>query len=152
MRIVVDMHAAAPRERVFALSLDIPRWPELIGAIDRIELLTPGPVGVGTRFRETRRMFGREASEEMTVAEITAPERFVLTACSNGTAYRAEHHFATEPGGTRLTLVFNGSPQTIAARLLRPLALALRGTITRPLAADLADLKRAAEAPDATRR
>ena len=70
---------AAPPDVVFATMADIARWPEFIGGIERVELLTDGPVRVGTRFRETRTMFGRSASEEMTVAELAPPHRFVLT-------------------------------------------------------------------------
>ena len=76
--------------------------------IERVEILTPGPVAVGTRFRETRIMFGRRATEEMTVAELDPPRRLVLTAYNHGTAYRAEHLFAPEGDGTGLTLIFAG--------------------------------------------
>jgi carbon monoxide dehydrogenase subunit G len=145
MRIDTSCHVAAPPERVFAIAIDIPRWPERISAIDRIELLTPGPVGVGTRFRETRTMHGREASEEMTFESIDPPRTFVLVAESHGARYRAEHTFDPEGDGTRLTLTFESVPVTLAARLLTPLALIMRGPLRRQLAQDLSDLKRAAE-------
>jgi hypothetical protein len=88
-------------------------------------------VAVGTRFRETREMFGRKATEEMTVAEIEPPRRLVLTAFNHGTAYRVEHLLTAESAGTRVTL---------AARLLMPLGLLFRGTVRRQLVSDLADL------------
>ena len=130
---------------------DFPRWPQVIAAIERVDVLTDGPVGVGTRFRETRRMFGREATEEMTVAELTSPSRFVLTAYNHGTAYHAEHVLTAVEGGTRLKLVFDGTPKTVTARLLSPLGLMMRGTVMKQLSADLADIKRAAEASPASR-
>lgn len=146
MRIKVETVIAAPIETVFALMTDLARWPDAISAIDRIDVLTDGPVAAGTRFRETRRMFGREATEEMTVAELSPPTRFVLTAFNHGTAYHAEHVLAATEGGTRLTLIFDGTPKTMMARLMLPLGLLMRGTVTKQLAADLADIKRAAEA------
>lgn len=145
MRIVATCHVDAPPERVFVLATDVARWPELITAIGRVELLTPGPLDVGTRFRESRTMYGREASEEMTVAALEPPRRFVLTAESHGTRYRADHTFEAERGGTRLTLDFEGVPVTLAARLAMPLGWMLRGSVRRHLEQDLADLKRAAE-------
>ncbi len=147
MRICVETAISASPERVFALLTDVERWPETMVAIERIDMLTEGPVDLGTRFRETRTMFGREAIEEMTVAEISPPQRFVLTATNRGTAYRAEHLLEAHDAGTRLRLIFDGTPQTLAARLLAPLGYLMRGTIERQLAVDLADLKRAAELP-----
>ena len=132
-------------DAVFAVALDIANWPQFVSAIETIELLTPGSVAVGTRFRETRVMFGRHATEEMTVVEIEPPRRFLLTAFNHGTAYRAEHRFAPEGAGTRMTLVFEGRPATLLARLFAPLGRLFMGSLQRQLEADLADLKREAE-------
>ncbi len=145
MRIEVRTLIAAPVERVFAVASDIPRWPQSIGAITRVEMLTPGPVAAGTRFRETRTMFGRTESQEMAVAEMLPPSLFVLTAESHGTRYRAVHTFAAERDGTRLGLVFEGVPVTLRARLMAPVGWLMKGHLERQLAADLADLKRAVE-------
>ncbi len=146
MHIEIESLVAAPPAAVFAVTTDIARWPGVISAIQHIDVLTPGPVGIGTRFRETRMMLGRKATEEMTVTELVPPERFVLTAFNHGTRYRAEHLFRAVAGGTQLRLVFVGVPETLAARLLTPLGWLMRGTVMRQLEADFADLKRAAEA------
>ena len=53
----------------------------------------------------------------MTLAQTDPPRRFLLTAFNHGTAYRAEHLFAPEAAGTRTTLVFEGQPATLLARL-----------------------------------
>ena len=145
MRITVQLKIDAPPDVAFALVADIPGWPRVISGIQSVDMLTPGPVAVGTRFRETRLMFGRQATEEMTVAEIEAPRRLILTAFNHGTAYRAEHLFEAHGGGTKLELAFEGRPVTLLARLLAPLGLLFRGTVKRQLAADLADLAREAE-------
>ena len=70
MRMSVETLIDAPPQVVFAAIADIESWPSAISAIAEVTLLTPGPVAVGTRFRETREMLGRKATEEMTVAEI----------------------------------------------------------------------------------
>jgi carbon monoxide dehydrogenase subunit G len=148
LRTSVESLIDAPRDVVFASLVDIERWPDVISGIVEVTLLTPGPVAVGTRFRETREMFGRKATEEMTVAEMESPRRLVLTAFNHGTTYRVEHLLAAEgAGGTRLTVAFEGRPVTLAARLLMPLGLLFRGAVRRQLASDLADLER-----DARRR
>ncbi|MBX9589472.1 MAG: SRPBCC family protein [Hyphomonadaceae bacterium] len=145
MRIIVDSLVAAPPDTVFAAAVDIADWPRFISGIQKVELLTPGPIAVGTRFRETRIMFGRAATEEMTLAELQPPRRFLLTAFSHGTAYRTGRLFEPHAVGTRVILSFEGQPTTLLARLFAPLATRFKGTVQRHLDADLVDLKREAE-------
>ena len=61
----LSRHVETPVDRVFEVFSDIPRSHEMVDQIVRIEMLTDGPVGVGTRWRETRMMFKREATEEL---------------------------------------------------------------------------------------
>ena len=145
MQVSVDTIVDAPPDVVFQAAADIAGWPAFISGIQSVELLTPGPIAVGTRLRETRVMFGRSATEEMTIAELAPPQRFVLTAFNHGTAYRAEHRFEPMGRQTRLILVFEGRPVRLLARLFTPLGWLFAGTLRRQLAADLADLKGEAE-------
>jgi carbon monoxide dehydrogenase subunit G len=145
MQVGVEAVIEAPCETVFAVVADIERWPRFISGVESVELLGGGAMVVGTRFRETRVMFGRRATEEMTVAEMAPPRRLVLTALNHGTAYRAEHSLGPMGQHTRLKLVFDGRPATLVAWLLMPLGMLFRGALKRQLAADLADLKREAE-------
>ena len=143
MQIAVKCFVETPPDAAFSTAIDISNWPRFISSVQSVELLTPGPVAAGTRFRETRSMFGRQASEDMTLAQIEPPRRFLLTAFNHGTAYRAEHLFAPEAAGTRTTLVFEGQPATLLARLFAPLGWLFLGSLKRQLELDL-DLPRAA--------
>lgn len=51
------------QQAVFEAISDLEHAAERIGAIKEIEMLTDGPVGKGTRWRETRLMFGKECTE-----------------------------------------------------------------------------------------
>ena len=53
----------APIERVWEYASDIHRQPEWMHEMKRVELLTPPPIGVGSRGRATVRIFGIEAPE-----------------------------------------------------------------------------------------
>src|SRR5438445_13881615 len=87
----------APVETVFRLSTDLDHWAGRIQGITKVERLTSGPVGVGTRFKETRKMFGKEATETMEFSAFEPNRRYELTADSCGAVYRIEFRF--EPDG-----------------------------------------------------
>lgn len=114
----VERTIAASPATVFAAASDVNTWVEVVPAITKIELLTDGPVGVGTRFRETRKMFGKEATEEMEFLEYESPERYVLGAESHGCRYRTEFRFEPVPEGTRLVMDFGAEPLTTGAKVM----------------------------------
>lgn len=117
-RVVVERTIAAPPERVFAVASDIRRWAEIVPAIERVEVLTPGPMRAGTRFRETRRMLGREATEKMTVTAFDPPRGYVLGAESHGCRYRTELRFEPAGAGTRMVFDFSAEALTFGARMM----------------------------------
>lgn len=147
MEVRLSIDIAAPPEKVYAVGMDIERWPELVTAITKTEILGDGPIAIGTEFRETRMMWGREASEVMTIADLKPPYRYLFTAENHGTSYVTDHVIEERPGGgSRLTVIFTGKARTIMAHLLMPLGLLLAGSIKKQLMGDLQDLKRAIEA------
>ena len=101
MSVTISETIARPIEEVFAAATDFAGSVERIGGIEKVEMLSEGPVGLGTRFRETRTMFGREATEEMEVVEFEPPRRYVLGAESHGSRYRTEIRFAETGDGPR---------------------------------------------------
>jgi len=140
---------AAPPERVFVVASDFANAAKTIEGILRVEMLTPGPVGVGTRFRETRKMFGKEASEEMTVAELEPPRRYVLLAESHGARYRSELRFEPQDAGTEVVMTFRGEPLTVVAKVMAALMKPMMKSMAKHCAKDLTDLKRSIEAEGA---
>ena len=145
----VESQIDAPIERVFELASDFAGAPERISGIVRMEMLTDGPVGVGTRFRETRVMFKREATEEMEVLEFDAPRRYVLGAESCGCRYRSEFTFTPQDGGTKVTMTFEGTPLTRMAKIMGFLMRPMAKVAAKEVCRDLADLKAAAEGASA---
>jgi uncharacterized protein YndB with AHSA1/START domain len=143
--VTAEQRIDAPPEKVFAACTDLAGQPERISGIDSIEVLTEGPVGEGTRFRETRIVFGKQATEEMEIAEFDPPRRFVLTCESFGTAYTTEYRFDPDGDGTRLVLTMHARPVTMVAKLMTPMAGMMRRTMEKCLRADLEDLRRSCE-------
>src|SRR5262245_3572719 len=111
-------HVNAPPDRVFAVAADLRRTSAVISGIKRLEVLGDGPIGRGTRFRETRLMFGREATEEMEIVEFDPPRGYAIGCESCGCRYRSEFRFRPADGGTDMEMTFNAVPLTFAARVM----------------------------------
>lgn len=100
----------APPSEVLAAMTDLDSWPAWMQGLQRVEKLSDGPFGVGTRWRETRRMFGREASEVFEVVEFEPPRRIGLFVDgAQGATGRGEFRYVyslepASPNSTRLTL------------------------------------------------
>lgn len=144
--ITIRKHVSAPPERVFALASNFPEAASNVRAIERVEMLTPGPVGKGTRFRETRRVMGRSATEELEVTAFEPPHRYALGAESHGCRYLSELRFTASGDGTDVEMVFEAQPLTVVSRLLALVAGPMLKKVADECSRDLEDLKRAAEA------
>jgi uncharacterized protein YndB with AHSA1/START domain len=146
--IVVSRHVDANPQRVFALFTDLANAAQHVKGIDKLELLTPGPVGKGTRFRETRTLFGRQHSEEMEVVEFEPGRSFTVGNESGGARSRKKYSISPEARGSFVRFHFSIEPLTFTAKLLGALAVPLRKKMTRLLEQDLLDLRAAAEKKD----
>ncbi len=141
----VQATVAAPPERVFEAATDLASLPETMSGIDSVEALSDGPFGAGTRWRETRTLYGRQATEEMWVTGFDPPRSYVVEAESHGAHYRTEITFAPEGDGTRVTFVFGARPVSFVARLFSIFSGMMMKGVKKALAQDLEDLKRVAE-------
>lgn len=136
---------AAPPARAFDAFTDLHSAPDVVRAIEKLEVLTDGPVGVGTRFRETRRVFKQQATEELEFTVFERPTRYVVEAESCGSAYSTTFRFTPESGGTRVDLDLNLRPISGVAKLMSPLSGVLLETCIKQFEADLEDMSAAAE-------
>ena len=139
--VTVERTIAAPPERVFAAATDVHRFAEIVPAIEKVEVLTPGPMGVGTRFRETRTLMGRSATEEMTVTAFDPPRSYVVGAESHGCRYRTEFRFEPVGSGTRMVMDFRAEPLTLMARVLGVLMKLMTKKMAELCAQDLDAIK-----------
>jgi hypothetical protein len=139
--VVVETEIAAAPARVFAVFTDLAHGPERVRAIEALEVLTPGPVGQGTRFKETRRMFGKSATETMEFVEFEAGKHYTLGAESCGTRYRTSFSFEPAGAGTRVRMSFEATPLSMAAKMMAPMLGLMTGTLTKAIQSDFDDLK-----------
>lgn len=150
--VTVETVIAAPPARVFALFTDLRGAPERVRGIQSLELLTEGPVGKGTRFRETRVMLGKASSETMEVLAFEPGRSYSVGAHSCGTRYLTTFEFEPVPEGTKVRMRFQGTPEALPAKLLAPLLGFMAGAVRKAVEADMADLKAACEGAPAVAR
>ncbi|MFJ8132705.1 SRPBCC family protein [Streptomyces hydrogenans] len=148
--VVVERRVAASPGRVWESITDLPDMPRVLSGVQKVEVLTEGGFGVGTRWRETRRMLGKEATEEMTVTECEPPDRYVTVADSHGMHYVSELSLRTDgPDASVLRMTFSARPahgrrQNPVARLLARFGAK---AVSKALAKDLDDIARTVESP-----
>ncbi|MEU6931262.1 SRPBCC family protein [Streptomyces sp. NPDC046385] len=150
--VVVERRVAASPGRVWESITDLRDMPRMLSGVEKVEVLTPGGFGVGTRWRETRRMMGKEATEEMTVTACEPPDRYVTVADSHGMHYVSEITLlpegpAVSAGATTLRMTFSARPSHdrrpgLVTRLINRFGAR---AVARALAKDLAEIATAVE-------
>lgn len=136
----------APADRVFANSIDFEHAPDRISGIDAIEMLTEGPAAVGTRFRETRTIMGKQATEEMEVTTFDPGRSYTLGCDSCGARYETLVESVPEGDGTLCRMTMNWKPTTLGAKVMGPImGVFMKGMMRKCIEQDLADMKAAAE-------
>ena len=149
-RIEVEHLVRAPAERVWVVVTDIAHADQTLSGVTKVEPLTEGPYGVGTTWRETRRMFGKEDTQQMQVTLAEEPIRTVVEADSSGVHYVTEFTLIPTGDATRLRMTFTA----LQARTnpMQKALWALFGTLgakatEKAMARDLHDIAARAESP-----
>lgn len=144
-KIELSRHIAAPIDEVFARNTNFADAADVVNGITKIEMLTEGDVGKGTRFRETRVMFGKEATEEMEVVGFDPPRSYQLGAESHGSRYLSTFTFTEDGDGTDVHLLFEATPLTLPAKIMSVLMKPMMKTVMKECSKDLDDIKAAIE-------
>jgi len=135
----------APVELVFKTIADINEFSKAIPDIVKVEFLSDAKSGVGTRFRETRIMKGKEAATELEVTEYEDNQRIRIVADTGGTIWDSVFTVAENNGGTELTLVMEARPHTLIAKLTTPL---ISGMVKKAIENDMNAVKNFCENQD----
>ena len=143
--IVIQETINAPPDTVFAMFADFHNAEKNVSGISRIEVLADGPIGVGTRFRETRTMLGREHSEEMEITAFDSPNSYTVEAESCGCHYTSVFRFQPVDKATSVEMSFAGRPVKFTARLMMVFNFLMVGALRKCMQQDIDDLKRVIE-------
>ena len=135
----------APIGKVFDVFSDLHTADQRIEEIVNIEVLTDGPIGVGTRFRETRIMFGRESTEEMEITRFEPNKGYCVEADSCGAHFQTEFRFRENGDRTDVEMVTKTQAVSLFAKLMKPVSFLMAGTMKKCFESDIAQLKKYCE-------
>jgi carbon monoxide dehydrogenase subunit G len=135
----------APPAAVFNVFSDLANAAGRIKAITKIEVIPPGPVGVGTRFKETRMMFGKECTEEMEITAFDPGHSYEVTGHTCGVDICTVFHFSPEGDGTRVDVDHRTRATSFFGKLMKPMGFLMKGLLKKCIDQDLEDLKKVAE-------
>lgn len=143
MRVVKQVNA--PVETTFSVFSDVTKAQERVPGITNIEILSDVTQGVGTRWRETRIMMGQEATEEMEISDFQPNQSYDVVAQSRGIKYHTRYTFTPQQEGTRVEMIFSGTPTTLVTKVISVFSFLFAGTTQKALEADMDALKSVAE-------
>jgi hypothetical protein len=140
-----------PPATVWAVLTDLDGLPRVRRHVVAAQVLTPGPFGVGTRWRETRRGRTRATTIDMTVETVLPAEGYEASGTIGETTCRLTFHLVRRaPDVTMVVSTFDVEAPVPASVARRTAEMAF-GTRTgrayrAQMADDLADVERAARA------
>ena len=138
MRFEQSIDINAPQQRVWDVLSDLEAWPQRIETIDVVELLTPAPLGQGSRVRLKQPKLP-EGIWDVTVWD--APSYFEYRQQSSGVTSVAGHRVdSLEEGRSRLTLTLDMRGVMVAV-----VAVFFKGLTNRYMTLEAQGMKRAAE-------
>ena len=106
-RTIVSRTVDTSLDVVFKAVSDIGNLPNTVPDILKVEFLSDLRSGVGTRFRETRLMKGKESTTELEVTEFIDNEHVRMVAESHGTVWDSVFAVKATGGQTELVLTMD---------------------------------------------
>lgn len=151
MEIEVEHTSTASPDAVWAIMTDLERSEQVLSTVTAIERVDGGDsFGVGTTWRESRVLFGREGTEVLTVTAIDHDDHnYVVEAENGGTRYVSRIGVRPAPAGAELHMSFGAEATSMKDRLLaRTIGRAFEGATRSALETDLREIAEAAEQDD----
>jgi carbon monoxide dehydrogenase subunit G len=129
------------QRQVFDAITDLEHAADRISGIDSVEVLTDGPMAQGTRWRETRVMFGKQHTEEMEVVEFNPPHSYRVGAENCGCLYDTSMTVTPDGDEMILEMSFVATPVTFMAKVMSVVGKLMMGPLRKAMNQDLADIK-----------
>ena len=146
MELSVQVPISASKEAIWNTITDIENAANTIGGINSIEVLEKPDSLIGLKWKESRTMFGKEATETMWITHAEENSFYQTRAESHGSIYISKLWISEENGSNHLHMSFQGEAQTFGAKLMSFLmAPMMKGSMKKLVLKDLEDIKKAVE-------
>lgn len=147
MKLTIDIEIKAPKEKVWKVIKDIENSVNTISGIDKIEILNkPKDTVVGLKWKETRTIFGKSATETMWITEATENNYYKTRAESNGAIYQTILKLSEKENTTFLTMEFSTEAITVKGKIMAFIfGRMLNKTMKKLIKKDLIDIKTTVE-------
>jgi hypothetical protein len=119
----------APQRAVWDALTDVVALGDALSQVAELRKLTDGPFDAGTRWRESRKTFGRTVTRTVEVSSVHEPVAYTVRCDRNGLSYRGTVDLvARSENSTQVTMRFDPRPAAATgAHRLR--SVLLRGVV-----------------------
>ena len=132
MRVASSVIIRRPIDEVFEYVADYRNDPSWRTEVKEMRYLSAGPVGAGTRVRETSALWGRRVVTESVLTVYEPNRRVDFASVSGPFRVSGSRLFEAVEGGIRVTSVLEWHPSSRLARMVAPaLARSYQRTIDR---------------------
>lgn len=147
MDVQTQIPIRASRDTVWRLVTDFDNWEKTISAIEKVEILERPDEGLlGLKWRETRKMFGKEATEVMWITDAVEGESYQTRAESHGSIYISKVYVTDDGDHTVLHMDFGATPRSLGAKMISAMmGFMMKGSLKKAMQTDLEDIRAAAE-------
>ncbi len=125
---------------------DIEHSEQTISAIDKIEVLEKPESLNGFKWKETRTMFGKEATEIMWITESEKNHYYKTRAESHGMVYVSSLSIEDEDDHEVLIMGFEGEPQSFGGKVMNMIfGKMMMSSMEKAILKDLEDIRNVVE-------
>lgn len=143
MKLSAFVEIEKPITDVWKTTIDFKNCFSYIESIVKIEIIDePKDTLIGFKWKETRVMLGKEATETMWITDYVENEYYQTRAESHGSVYTSRLSLENVGGNTKLMMSFSAEAQTIVVKVFSfCMGLLLKGSMKKVLTRDLNNIK-----------
>ena len=153
MHVEVKVPVNATKHDVWQKVVDIENAAKTITGIEKVEILDKPSQGiVGLKWKETRTLFGKTATETIWITDAIEDSYYLTEAQSHGSVYKSKIELSDQDGTTYLGMDFDAEAKSFGAKVLSAtMGFMIKGAMKKALLQDLTDVKAAVEAEGTNR-
>ncbi|MBH0071950.1 MULTISPECIES: SRPBCC family protein [unclassified Pseudoalteromonas] len=143
MNITVAVIINGPKRKVWAAITDIENSANMLSGIIDVKIIEKPPQGlVGLKWLETRKIFGKAASETMWITEAVTNEYYCTRAENGGAVYTTKLSLTAAEPSTCLTMTFSDRSESIWVKMISAvIGFFLKSSMRKMLKKDLDEIK-----------